>query len=68
MHVKFGRQLGQLPMRLEVQSLPNFSESARHSPVPYEPPDDLLRLRTEVGAKESPRVEPISRIADQDPT
>jgi hypothetical protein len=59
MHGKFGRQLGPLPPRLEVQSLPHFPESARHSPVPYKPPDDLLRLHTKVGAKESPRAELI---------
>jgi hypothetical protein len=56
-HGKFGRQLGPLPPRLEVQSLPHFLESVGHSPAPDEPPDDLLRLHTKVGAKESPRAE-----------
>ena len=44
------RQIRPLPLRLEAQALPNLLESGLHLPASYEPGDDQLGLRIEVGA------------------
>ena len=56
-----------MPLCLEAQALAHFLESGLHLPASYEPRDDPLGLRIEIGAKESLGLELFFRIADQNP-